>query len=74
MKGTSIEDYLQQCPAGCLVGVLSQADPPDPPEGCFVIWQTAQSDVDGDAGDVEIKATYNGVTKVAVLINFTKAA
>lgn len=45
-------------------------DPPDPPEGQSVIWQSDGTGL-GDDGDVLIKITAGGVTKTGTLMDFS---
>ena len=73
MSNPMLDYYQPLCFSGCLLGGSDMADPPDPPNGCFVIWQTMTSDADGEPGDVLIKATHGGQTKTAILINFSGA-
>lgn len=71
----SFDDLQQSCPQGVQIGKAQAivADPPDPPEGTFCIWMSLGSDAQGDNGDVLIKATSGGVTKTAILLNFSAA-
>lgn len=56
---------------GCLYGALAVTEPPDPPEGSFVIWMSPTADNEGNAGNVLLKATYRGKTRTAVIVNFS---
>ncbi len=53
-----------------LFGVERSADPPDPPEGMHFIWQS-NGIGSGNDGDVLIKVTAGGATKIAKLFDFT---
>lgn len=46
------------------------ADPPDPLEGQSIMWQSDGTD-SGDAGDIMIKITEGGTTKIGTLIDFS---
>jgi len=67
------EVFKQSCADGELIGVMADIEPPDPPEGCFVIWMTPTTDSYGDAGNVLIKATYGGLTRTATIMDFSAA-
>jgi len=67
------ESFKRSCPEGVLIGAVSDIEPPDPSEGCFVIWMTATTDGYGDAGNVLIKATYGGLTRTATIMDFSAA-
>jgi hypothetical protein len=51
-------------------GTERSANPADPSEGCHVIWQSDGTGA-GDDGDIMIKITAGGVTKIATLIDFS---
>lgn len=53
-----------------LWGIEKSADPPDPPEGVHVIWQSDGTGI-GDDGDILMKVTAGGVTKAVTLIDFS---
>ena len=46
------------------------ADPADPAEGSFVLWQSDGTET-GDDGDIIIKITAGGVTKTHTLVDFS---
>jgi hypothetical protein len=55
---------------GALIQSELSADPPDPPEGQSVVWQSDGTGSGGD-GDIMVKITAGGVTKTATLIDFS---
>jgi hypothetical protein len=55
---------------GFLTFTEKLADPPNPPEGSYVIWQ-AEGTGFGDDGDIVFKITAGGVTKLGTLIDFS---
>jgi hypothetical protein len=46
------------------------ADPVDPPEGETAIWMSDGTG-SGDAGDIMMKITSGGVTKLIILVDFS---
>jgi hypothetical protein len=68
-----VEDMRARSPEGVLIGALSPVDPPDPPHGVFVIWMTPTDDGDGNRGDILLKATFGGITKTVVLLDFSSS-
>ena len=57
-------------PPDTLTGRERSSDPDDPAEGQYVIWMSNGTD-SGDDGDIMMKITADGVTKVATLIDFS---
>ncbi len=51
-------------------GVEKSADPADPGEGRYVIWQSDGTGSGGD-GDILLKVTAGGVTKFVTLFDFS---
>jgi hypothetical protein len=54
--------------AGAITAKELSADPADPAEGHHVIWQSDGTG-SGDDGDIMIKSTAGGVTKIGTLID-----
>lgn len=53
-----------------MISLLEQtADPDDPAEGVAVIWSSDGTET-GDGGDILVKITHGGVTKIATIIKF----
>lgn len=52
--------------AGTLNGAEMGSDPPDPPEGQFVVWMSNGSGTGSD-GDIYIKVTSGGTTRIGIL-------
>lgn len=55
---------------GSLTFTEKSADPSDPAEGSYIIWQSDGTGA-GDDGDILIKITAGGVTKTATLVDFS---
>ena len=47
------------------------SDPPDPAEGSAVLWMADGNGTNGDDGDIMMKITAGGTTKVAKLVDFS---
>ena len=56
--------------AGYIGGGEKSADPADPAEGRYVIWQSDGTG-SGDDGDIMIKVSAGGATKTATLVDFS---
>lgn len=55
---------------GAFIGTELSADPADPPEGQFAIWQSDGTG-SGDDGDIMIKITAGATTKTVTLVDFS---
>lgn len=64
--GTNLDNHNQNI----ITGTELSADPADPAEGSFVVWQSDGTGT-GDDGDWLIKLTAGGVTKTATLADFS---
>lgn len=53
-----------------IAGAELSADPDDPVEGSFVMWQSDGSD-SGDDGDIMVKITAGAITKTTTLVDFS---
>lgn len=51
-------------------GLEQSADPADPAEGQFILWQSDGTGA-GDDGDIMIKITAGGVTKTGTVVDFS---
>lgn len=64
-------DIIEPREAGGILNLVElSADPSDPAEGCSVIWQSDGTGT-GDDGDIMIKITAGGVTKITTLVDFS---
>lgn len=53
-----------------LAGVELSADPANPADGSYIIWQSDGTGA-GDDGDIMVKITAGGVTKTGTLVDYS---
>lgn len=64
-------EFFQANPLQSLYFSAVSVDPVDPEDGSAVIWMSDGTDT-GDNGDVLIKITAGGVTKIASIVDFNE--